>query len=132
MHIRKSLKLMTVIILLITMVISIPVPFAANAEKNDKKVIRVGWHEPPFFIRNQNGRQSGYSYEYQRKLAAYTGWEYEYVEGTWSDLLQMLKDGEIDMLSDVSFMEERTKYMLFPSIPMGTESYYVFVSPENK
>ena len=132
MHIRKSLKLMTVIILLITMVISIPVPFAANAEKNDKKVIRVGWHEPPFFIRDQNGRQSGYSYEYQRKLAAYTGWEYEYVEGTWSDLLQMLKDGEIDMLSDVSFMEERTKYMLFPSIPMGTESYYVFVSPENK
>ncbi len=83
-------------------------------------------------FQNQNGRQSGYSYEYQRKIAAYTGWDYEYVEGTWSDLLQKLKDGEIDLMSDVSYTEERTKDMLYTSIPMGTEAYYIFVSPDNK
>ena len=129
---KICLKQMMIVFLLITLIINISVPFAVNAQESEKKVIRVGWHEAPFFIKDQNGRQSGYSYEYQRKIAAYTGWDYEYVEGTWSDLLQKLKDGEIDLMSDVSYTEERTKDMLYTSIPMGTEAYYVFVSPDNK
>ena len=107
----------------------LPVPASAQGTG---KTVRVGWHEVPYFITDQYGRRSGYSYEYQRKLAAYTGWNYEYVEGSWSELLQMLKDGEIDLLSDVSYMEERTDSMLYASLPMGTEAYYVFVSPDNK
>ena len=39
------------------------------------------------------------------------------MEGSWTELLQKLKDGEIDLLSDVSFMEERTESMLYPSLP---------------
>ena len=101
-----------------------------NAE-DTRTVVRVGWHEPPYFITDETGRKSGYSYEYQRKVAAYTGWEYEYVEGSWADLMQMMKEGKIDLLSDVSYSEERTRDMLFTSIPMGTEVYYVFVSPDN-
>ena len=93
--------------------------------------MRVGWHEAPYFITDQYGRRSGYSYEYQCKLAAYTGWEYEYVEGSWTELLQKLKDGEIDLLSDVSFMEARAESMLYASLPMGTEAYYIFVAPDN-
>ncbi len=104
---------------------------AAVAEREEPKVVRVGWHEPPFFIIDQYGRRSGYSYEYQWKLAAYTGWNYEYVEGTWSELLQMLKDGKIDIMSDVSFMMERADSMLFPTLPMGTEAYYIFTAPDN-
>ena len=100
--------------------------------QNTGNTIRVGWHEAPYFIKDKFGRRSGYSYDYQCKVAAYTGWTYEYVEGTWSELLQMLKEGKIDLMSDVSFMQERTKDMLYASLPMGTEAYYVFVSPDNK
>ncbi|MBR6221285.1 MAG: transporter substrate-binding domain-containing protein [Clostridia bacterium] len=96
-----------------------------------RKTVRVGWHEAPFFVTDQYGRRSGYSYEYQWKVAAYTGWDYEYVEGTWSELLQMLRDGKLDVMSDVSYMEERAQSMLFPTLPMGTEAYYIFVSPDN-
>ena len=103
-------------------------PISVQAEQ---KIVRVGWHEAPYFITDQFGRRTGYSYEFQRKLVAYTGWTYEYVEGSWSELLQMLKDGEIDLLSDVSYLEERTKDILYASLPMGTESYYVFISPNN-
>ena len=96
------------------------------------KTVRVGWHVVPHFITDKNGRRSGYSYDYLCKLAAYTGWTYEYVHGNWPQLLQKLKDGEIDLLSDVSFLEERTKDMLYPSYPMGTEAYYIFIAPGNK
>lgn len=107
------------------------VPAAAVHADSGKTVVRVGWHEPPYFITDASGRKSGYSYEYQRKVAAYTGWEYEYVEDSWANLLQMLKEGKIDLLSDVSYLEVRTRDMLYTSIPMGTEAYYLFVSPDN-
>ncbi len=72
-------------------------PLMVRAESVGK-VVRVGWHEEPYFIRDAYGRRSGYSYEYQWKVAAYTGWTYEYVEGTWSELFEMLKRGEIDLM----------------------------------
>ena len=124
------LKRLLAILLCALLAVSLLSPLAALAES--KKTVRVGWHEAPYFITDQYGRRSGYSYEYQWKLAAYTGWNYEYVEGTWTELLQMLKDGKIDLMSDVSYMEERADSMLFPSLPMGTEAYYIFTAPNNE
>lgn len=100
----------------------------AMAAESEKKTVRVGFYPCPFNIKDENGHMSGYAYDYQQDLAAYTGWEYEYVEGSWPELMQMLKDGEIDLMSDVSFTPEREKEMLFSSYPMGTESYYLYVS----
>ncbi len=129
---RKSKGLIkaAVTCLLIVFIASFSMPFTVLAK--EKKVVRVGWHEEPFFITDKYGRKSGYSYEYQRKIAAYTGWEYEYVQGTWSELLEKLKKGEIDLLSDVSYSEERASEILYSSLPMGTEAYYIFVSPNNQ
>jgi ABC-type amino acid transport substrate-binding protein len=105
-------------------------PSVAPAEP-EVKTIRVGWYDTPFNHKDTFGRRTGYAYEYQRKIAAYTGWKYQYVEGTWSELLQMLKDGRIDLMSDVSYKEDRTEYLLYSAIPMGSEIYYLYVTPEN-
>lgn len=107
------------------------VPSAALAQENSKTV-RVGWYESSFNSTDKAGRRSGYAYEYQLKIAAYTGWKYDYVTGSWSDLLQMLIDGKIDIMSDVSYTEERSTSMLFPDYPMGSEEYCIFISPNNK
>ena len=96
------------------------------------KLIRVGWYESSFNRTDSLGRRSGYAYEYQLKLAAYTGWRYEYVNGSWPELLQMLIDGDIDLMSDVSYTPERAEYILFPSLTMGAEDYYLFVSQGNR
>lgn len=95
------------------------------------KTVRVGWYESPFNNIDETGRRSGYAYEYQRKIAAYTGWTYEYVEGTWTDLFGMLERGEIDMLSDVSYTKERAEKFLYPSIPMGKENYFIYKDSTN-
>ena len=55
------------------------------------KVVRVGWYEDAYNITGKNGERSGYAYEYEQSVAAYTGWTYEYVKAGWSDLLQMMK-----------------------------------------
>ena len=128
----RVLRRPAIISVVLMLIVSIFLFATASVRADERKTVRVGWHEPPHFITDQYGRKSGYSYDYQLKIAAYTGWEYEYVEGTWPDLFEMLKKGEIDMLGDVSYSEERAKDLIYTSIPMGTEAYYVFISPNNK
>ncbi len=106
-------------------------PTAATPSSGEGKVVRVGWYEASYNYTDKFGRRTGIAYEYQQKIATYTGWTYEYVEGTWPELLQMLMNGDIDLLSDVSFTAERAESILYPSLPMGTESYYIYVSPNN-
>ena len=123
----KQYNRLAALLLILLLAASLILP--ANAKEG--KVVRVGWHEAPYFITDEDGRRSGYSYEYQWKLTAYTGWTYEYVEGSWSTLLQMLKDGEIDLMSNISYTEQRAQSVLYSSIPMGTEDYYIFVAQDN-
>jgi len=119
------------VLILCLLLISLSVPVAAKAE-TEKKVVRVGWYDSSFNAKDKNGRRSGYAYEYQLKIAAYTGWEYQYVSGSWTQLMDMLKDGQIDLLSDVSYTKEREESMLFPDLPMGEEEYCIFIMPENR
>ena len=131
MNIKTSRLLKTV--LLIILVLSFIVPMKVGADEEDEgKVVRVGMHDAPYFITDEYGRRSGYSYEYQWKVASYTGWTYEYVKGSWSDLLKMLEKGEIDVMSNISYTAQRAEKMLYTSLPMGTEAYYLFVSPDNE
>ena len=44
--------------------------------------------------------------------------------------MQMLKDGEIDLLADVSMSPDRQDQMLFSASAMGTENYYLYVSDQ--
>ena len=130
---KRYLKRITSLITSLIMVMLLAVPAAVCAEdgETETKTLRVGWHEVPYFITDENGRKSGYTYDYQCKLAAYTGWNYEYVEGTYSELLQKLMDGEIDMLGNVSYLDERAEKILYSSVPEGTEAYYIFIAPDN-
>lgn len=103
----------------------------AKAEET-AKTVRVGWYESSFNTMDQSRRRSGYAYEYQLKVAAYTGWTYEYVNGSWSELMEMLENGQIDLMSDVSYAEAREEHMFFSSLPMGSEDYCLFIAPGSK
>mgnify|MGYP002856331561 CR=1 FL=1 len=70
--------------------------------------------------------KGGYAYEYMQTVASYIGWEYEYVYGYWDTLYAKLLSGEIDILTDISYSKDRLSELLYPSQPMGTESYYLY------
>lgn len=102
------------------------------------KVVRVGWYEGGYNITGPNGERSGYGYEYQQTVAGYTGWRYEYVKGNSMELLEKLQRGELDMLNCMSYTPERAQQVLFSSMPMGREKYYLYadidktgISPSN-
>ncbi len=125
------LKRLLAVLLLLGMIMSF-MPWAAGAEGTAPKTVQVGWFDSSFCYYDTFGRRCGLAYEYQQKISAYTGWEYEYVEGSWSRLFQMLKDGEIDLLSDVSKKPGQEEQMYFANLPMGTESYYIYIPKDNR
>ena len=127
---RRSLKILG-FFLFLALIAHLSTPSTALAQEPEQKVVRVGWYESPFNYTDSGGRRTGYAYEYQRKIAAYTGWKYQYVEGSWPELLQMLVNGQIDLMSDVSYTEDRAADMLFSSLPMGAEAYYLFTAADN-
>ncbi|MCR5746882.1 MAG: transporter substrate-binding domain-containing protein [Lachnospiraceae bacterium] len=90
--------------------------------------VRIGWYNSDHFQEGSDESQmkSGYSYEYIQTVANYTGWEYEYVYGGWSDLYDAFIKGDIDLLAGVSFTEEREGLMNYPGYEMGYESYYIY------
>ena len=132
-HPYRRFRRIVLLCLCLALALALPAAGAASAraEGTEQKLVRVGWYESSFNRTDSFGRRSGYAYEYQMKVAAYTGWRFEYVRGSWSELLQMLVDGEVDLMSDVSWTAERAETFLYPSLPMGAEEYYLFVNAGN-
>ena len=64
-------------------------------------------------------------------LAGYTGWKFEYVKCDWSNCFDKLENGEIDIMGDISYTDERAQKMLFPEEPMGEEKYILYADLSN-
>ena len=101
-------------------------PVEAAAETVPAKVVRVGSFEDTFNYVNEKGVRKGYGYELLQTLSGYTGWQFEYVTCDWSDCFEKLKNGEIDIMGDISYTEDRAEEMLFSGEPMGEEKYYLY------
>ena len=119
---RKSVCVMLSLLLLLPAVF----PVKAAAETAPAKVVRVGSFEDTFNYVNEKGVRKGYGYELLQTLSGYTGWQFEYVTCDWSDCFEKLKNGEIDIMGDISYTEDRAEEMLFSDEPMGEEKYYLY------
>ena len=102
-----------------------------EAQTKQQKIIRVGSFEDTFNYIDQNGVRRGYGYELMQALAGYTGWKFEYVKCDWSDCFDKLKNGEIDVMGDISYTDERAQKMLFSDEPMGEERYILYADLSN-
>ena len=119
---RKSVCALLSLLLLLSAVL----PVKAAAETAPAKVVRVGSFEDTFNYVNEKGARKGYGYELLQTLSGYTGWQFEYVTCDWSDCFEKLENGEIDIMGDISYTEDRAGEMLFSDEPMGVEKYYLY------
>ena len=111
----------------IWMVLTAPCQAAeTNNSEKQSQIIRVGSFEDTFNYVDKNGVRRGYGYELMQALAGYTGWKLEYVKCDWSDCFDKLENGEIDIMGDISYTDERAQKMLFPDEPMGEEKYILY------
>ena len=102
-----------------------------EAQTTEQKIIRVGSFEDTFNYADKNGVRRGYGYELMQALAGYTGWEFEYVKCDWSNCFDKLENGEIDVMGDISYTDERAQKMFFSDEPMGEEKYILYADLSN-
>ena len=128
---RPALKRYVCSFLCILFILTLVAVPARAAEKSKQNVVRVGWYEDAYHITDKNGNRSGYGYDYEQAVSAYTGWDYEYIKGDWTELLEKLQSGEIDIMAAMSYTEERAETMQFSDLPMGEEKYYLYADLKN-
>ena len=115
---RKLKKFIKVILILsiINICLSVQSNYA-NAETNDK--IKVGYSIVSGFTEVKDGIYSGFSFEYLREIAKYTGWEYEFIEMSLNDVITKLRDGEIDIAGGMLKNEQTMELYDFPEYNTG-------------
>lgn len=84
------------------------------ATAQQKKIINVGaYNNPPKIFINEEGKIDGFHAKLIEKIADMAGWDINYVLGTWQEGLKRVEEGEIDIMLDVAFSEERSKLFYF-------------------
>ena len=139
---KDKKKRLCLSILALIMLLFVPVSAYASEIKSDgkttqameeeNKIVRVGYFPYANFQEGGYGEhKQGAGYEYLQKISYITGWKYEYVYGSFKECLDMLADGEIDLLGSVSYTPERAESIDYSTYAEGTERYWIYTREEH-
>jgi len=134
---RLCLSILALILLLF-----VPASVYASETKSDgkttqamgeeNKTVRVGYFPYANFQEGGYGEhKQGAGYEYLQKISYITGWKYEYVYAPFKECLDMLADGEIDLLGSVTYTPERAESIDFSTYAEGTERYWIYTREDH-
>ena len=108
-------------------------PASGTATPAESKIVRVGYFSSPNFQEGgADEHKRGAGYEYLQKIASLTGWSYEYVYASFGECLEMLENGEIDLMGDVSYTLDRSRRMRFSAYPQGSEEFCLFTNRKHE
>lgn len=139
---KRQEKRLCLSIFVLIMLLFVPLSAYASEIKSDgkttqvieeeNKTVRVGYFPYANFQEGGYGEhKQGAGYEYLQKISYITGWKYEYVYGSFKECLDMLADGEIDILGSVSYTPERAESIDFSTYAEGTEKYWIYTREDH-
>ena len=109
------------------------VSLSAAEDTDQARKVRIGYIGYDGFIgMTKDGLYEGYGVEYLNEIASYTGWEYEYIFGTWDSHMQALKEGRIDFLCHAQRTPEREREYLFSKYSIGAESSVLYAREDDE
>lgn len=94
-----------------------------KAEGEARKTVRVGYYNMDGYHNlDEDGHYSGYGYDFLQMIGRYLPYSYEYVgyEKSWNEMLEMLQNGEIDIVTGGARTEEREKIFAYSDHAIGT------------
>lgn len=79
--------------------------------------LKVGYYDnEPKIYKDEKGNVVGIFPDLLMSIADKEKWKIEWIEGSWTECLQRLEDGEIDIMVDVAYSEERAELFDFNSV----------------
>ncbi|MDY0204467.1 MAG: EAL domain-containing protein [Desulfovibrio desulfuricans] len=97
------------------------------------EVVRVGFFEfGDYMTRDRNGHYRGTVFEILHEISTNTGIRYKIVDcDDWPRGLQLLEQGQIDLLPCTFFLSGRENSMLFPDLPLAISFVSIAVKPDD-
>lgn len=108
---------MLLCLLLLNAILLSPLP-AASAAPQTVRIAAFNLY--PTIFQAKDGTIQGFYVDFLKEIAKREGWNIEYVYGNWSDGLSRIKSGEVDVLTNVAYTEERAGFMDYPKTPLLT------------
>ena len=129
---RTGLALLMLCISLLFVLCARPTTVYADTP-SESKTVRVGYFTTRNFQEGgEDEHKRGAGYEYLQKIASLTGWNYEYVYAPFDECLEMLENGEIDLMGDVNYTLDRSRRMRFSAYPQGSEEFWLFTNRKHE
>ncbi|GFO60652.1 hypothetical protein GMST_29770 [Geomonas silvestris] len=101
---------------------------ALHAETVPKRVVRVAaFNFNPAIYQDRDGRVKGFYVEMLDEIARRENWQIQYVYGSWGEGMERIKRGEVDLLTSVAWLEERTHFLDYGKTPIMTVWSEVYV-----
>ncbi|MHB8781736.1 MAG: ATP-binding protein [Candidatus Geothermincolia bacterium] len=133
---RKGAAFLSIAIALsfLSIIVSLFAPGAVVSAEPDQLTIRVGVYDnPPKVTYDQSaGEAGGFIPEILEAIAAAENWRIEYVYGDWVACLDRLQSGEIDVMVDVAYSEERATLYDLSAETVFTNWAVVYASPDTQ
>lgn len=104
----------------------------ANNSFHALELIKVGIVQPE----NQSllyseEDSSGYYFEYFTMISNYVNWDYEYVFGSQSEIMELAKKGELDLVAGIAKTSQAEELLDFPEIRHGNAYTTLCALPDN-
>ena len=96
-------------------------------ESNSPCHLTFGWTEwKPFQYLNAQGKIEGLQIDLLRAVTSKIGCKLSFVKGSWAQLLNQIKLGEVDIIASATETKERLEHALF-SKPYRTDTFAIYV-----
>lgn len=125
-HNRKeyclSLELKLAVFCFIFVLLS-PLTQIVEVKGEELETVRVGFYRMDgYHMMDEEGNRSGYGYALMQKIGRYLPVTYEYVgyDKGWQDMMEMLENGEIDILTGGAKTPEREERFDYSEYSVGT------------
>lgn len=119
--------------ILASLILLLFLPCAGQSSAKTGKVIKVGgdFNFPPYEYLDAEQKPAGYNVELTLAIAEAMGFEVEFRLGKWSNVLEWLDKGEIDIVQGMAYSAERTSKYAF-SLPHSETWRALFVKKSSK
>ncbi|MCD4806536.1 MAG: transporter substrate-binding domain-containing protein, partial [Methanococcoides sp.] len=101
-----------------------------TAPVNAREVKVALYQYEPMIFTDENGNAAGITVDLINDIGEQNDWEIEYVECTWAEALEFLENGEVDIVTNIVYTEERDAVFNFTTEPVYVYWSQVYVTPE--
>ena len=130
---RAYRKRILAFIICLILILQNSITAAADDGQSNNRTVKAGiFYFEGYHMKDEEGRLTGYGIEFLDLVSEYSHLNFQYTgyDNSWSDMLTMLENGEIDLVTTARRTEEREEKFAF-SHPIGRNNTVLSVRADN-